>query len=58
MDSELVAQCYACYIKLMYQLMWGRFSLDYDILYDALLALNNNITDAKYIEFFKSNLNC
>lgn len=58
MDSELLLQCYNCYIKKLSMLKYGRFKIDYDILYNALLAIKNNITDTQYIQFFKSNISC
>ena len=55
---KLLEKTYNCYIRFLDNLNYGRISYPYDILYDATLCLKNNITDAKYVQFFENNLVC
>lgn len=55
---KLLEKAYNCYISFLTNLNYGRISVPYDILYDSILCLKNDITDTKYSQYFQSNLFC
>jgi len=58
MASILLEGAYNCYIRFLNNLTYGRTNQKYDILYDAVLALKENITDPQFVQYFENNLNC
>jgi len=55
---SLIEKSINCYIQYINNLSYGIQPGNYEILYKSILLLKNNITDAKYIEYFNNNLVC
>lgn len=53
--EEKVVNCYKYYLT---RLTYGITNQNYCMLYGAILAIKNNITDTKYTQYFYNNLNC
>lgn len=55
---NLLEKSYNCYMNFLDGLNYGRNSLKYDILQNAILCLKNNITEIRYVQYFENNLTC
>jgi len=58
MGNILLKKAYNCYIQFVNNLNYGRVSQDYNILYDAILSLKENISDVQFVQYFENNLFC
>lgn len=56
--EELIEKAYNCYIAYLNRLNYGKVDQSYCLLYDAILAIANDITEEKYLEYFINNLTC
>lgn len=54
--ASLLNKSYNSYIYFLDNLNNGNTNYEYELLYQAILCLKNNITDKKYVEYFESNL--
>ena len=55
---KLLEKAYNCYITYLDRLNFGRTNQDYGLLYNACLAIDNNISVEQYNQFFINNLLC
>jgi hypothetical protein len=55
---KLLEKAYNCYMSLLFNMNYGKTDTDYCVLYDSVLALDNNITEPKYVQYFENNLLC
>jgi len=56
--NELLEKAYNCYLIYLDKLNYGNVNQEYCLVYDAILAISNNITDEKYRQYFVNNLLC
>lgn len=58
MANELLNKAYNCYMQFLTNMNYGRISQCYSLLYDAILSLQENITEVQYTQYFENNLVC
>ena len=52
---EKVINCFSTYLT---RLSYGVTEQDYELLYDAVLLLKNNLDEDRYIQYYYNNLQC
>ena len=58
MSNILLEKAYNCFIVYLDRLSYGKVNQSYCLLYDAILAIANNIQEPQYIQYFENNLDC
>lgn len=58
MSNILLQKAYDCYLIYLDNLNYGRVNQNDCLVYDAILAIANNITDKQFIQYFEENLLC
>lgn len=56
--NELLQKAYDCYLVYLDNLNYGNVTQNDCLLYDAILAIANDITEEQYLQYFVANLFC
>lgn len=56
--NSLLEKALNCYSTYLTRLSIGKTDQNYDLLYDAILLLKNNVSESKYTQYYENNLTC
>jgi len=58
MNNILLEKAYNCYMIYLDHLNYGKVNQNYCMVYGAILAIANNITDEQFVQYFEEHLLC